>query len=133
MPRSGQYGDVAARYRTADGWSVEVVRLSGTPDRHDGESFRVSHHGFWVGYARSLAELEKWVDVTDLEEALGRRARSSLGLHRVRTPSARPGAIVVAMAAEGQAPEPPFRGLGTGRQQGAGTGAARSRAPASGA
>ncbi len=28
---------MADRYRTGDGWSVEVVRLTCTPDRHDGE------------------------------------------------------------------------------------------------
>jgi hypothetical protein len=38
-----------------------------TPDRHEGESFRVSHHGYWVGYVRSVAELEKWIDLADLE------------------------------------------------------------------
>jgi hypothetical protein len=44
--------------------------MTATPDRHDGESFRVSHHGYHVGYARSVAELEQWIDLADLEEAL---------------------------------------------------------------
>jgi hypothetical protein len=35
--------------------------MTATPDRHDGESFRVSHHGYWIGYARSVAELERWI------------------------------------------------------------------------
>lgn len=48
--------------------------MTATPDRHDGESFRVSQHGFHVGYARSVPELERWVDLTDLEETLGHRA-----------------------------------------------------------
>ena len=36
------------RYRTADGWSVEVVHLEVTPDRHDGEWIRLRQHGCWV-------------------------------------------------------------------------------------
>jgi hypothetical protein len=36
------------RFRTADGWSVEVVRLTGTPDHHDGEWLRVNYFGFHV-------------------------------------------------------------------------------------
>jgi hypothetical protein len=56
---------------------VEVIRMTAT-DRHDGESFRVSHHGFHVGYARNVAELERWVDLADLEEALRQRARLNL-------------------------------------------------------
>jgi hypothetical protein len=53
---------VGDRWRTADGWGVEVICMTATPDRHDGESFRVSRHGFHVGYARSVPELERWVD-----------------------------------------------------------------------
>ena len=41
--------------------------MTGTPDRHDGESFRVSYYGYHVGYARSVAELERWVPLADLE------------------------------------------------------------------
>jgi len=43
-------------------------------DRHSRparrESFRVTHHGYWIGYARSVRQLEKWVELADLKEAL---------------------------------------------------------------
>jgi hypothetical protein len=26
--------------------------MTATPDRHDGESFRVTHRGYWIGYAQ---------------------------------------------------------------------------------
>jgi hypothetical protein len=60
------------RWCTRDGWSVEVIQVTATPDLHDGESFRVCHHGYHVGYARSIVELEQWIDLADLEEALSR-------------------------------------------------------------
>jgi hypothetical protein len=49
---------------------VEVIHMTATPDGHDGESFRVTHHGCWIGYARSVPELERWIELTDLEDAL---------------------------------------------------------------
>lgn len=55
------------RYRAGDGWAVEAIRMTVTPDRHVGESLRVSQHGFHVGYARSIRELERWVDLAELE------------------------------------------------------------------
>jgi hypothetical protein len=58
------------RWCTRDGWGVEVIRVTATPDRHDGESFRVTHHGCWIGYARSVPELERWIELADLEDAL---------------------------------------------------------------
>jgi len=39
---------------------IEVIRMTATPDSHDGESFRVSQHRFHLGYARSVRELERW-------------------------------------------------------------------------
>ena len=27
-----------------------------------------AHHGYWIGYARSVPELEKWVELVDIEE-----------------------------------------------------------------
>ena len=36
------------RYHTASGWSVEIVRRTATPDRHDGESLRVCQFGCYV-------------------------------------------------------------------------------------
>jgi hypothetical protein len=54
--------------------------MTATPDRHDGESFRVSHYGFHVGYACSVPELERWLTLADLEEALRQRARRNLSV-----------------------------------------------------
>jgi hypothetical protein len=42
----------ADRYRTKGSWSVEIVCLAGTPDRHD---------------VRSIAELKQWFPLADLE------------------------------------------------------------------
>jgi len=55
------------RYRTADGWAVEVVELSATPDRNDGERLKVTYCGFFVALVRTVAELERWFLLTDLE------------------------------------------------------------------
>jgi hypothetical protein len=62
--------------------------MTATPDGHDGESFRVTHHGCWIGYARSVPELERWIELADLEDALilavGQCPRSFAGLgHRL--------------------------------------------------
>ena len=63
----GQYGGMADRYRAPGGWTVEVVHLSGTPDRRDGERLRVRQHGFYVADVRSVAELEQWFPLASLE------------------------------------------------------------------
>jgi hypothetical protein len=44
---------MADRYRTADGWSVEVVRLSMTPDHQDGTWIRVRYYDFYVADVRT--------------------------------------------------------------------------------
>ncbi len=59
---------MADRYRTSDGWSVEVVRLACTPDRHDGEWLRIRHLGWYIRDTRSIAELEQYVSLADLEQ-----------------------------------------------------------------
>ena len=70
------------RWCTRDGWAVEVIHMTATPDGHDGESFRITHHGYWIGYARSVPELERWIDLADLEDpltlALGWRPQADL-------------------------------------------------------
>jgi hypothetical protein len=38
------------RYRAPDGWAVDVIHLSSTPDHRDGEWLRVSLHGVHVYY-----------------------------------------------------------------------------------
>jgi hypothetical protein len=59
------------RYRTKDGWSVEIVRLVCTPDHHDGEWLRICYFGYHVRDVRSVSELERYFPLADLEpEAL---------------------------------------------------------------
>lgn len=55
------------RYRTPDGWAVEVVLLSATPDRNDGECLKVTYYGSFVALVRTVAELEQWFALSDLE------------------------------------------------------------------
>ena len=61
------YDEMGDRYHAPGDWTVEVVPLSGTPDRRDGEWLRARYHGFRVADVRSVAELEKWVCLADLE------------------------------------------------------------------
>ena len=58
---------MADRYRTGDGWSVEVVRLTCTPDRHDGEWLRIRHLGYYIRDTRNIAVLEQYVSLADLQ------------------------------------------------------------------
>jgi hypothetical protein len=58
---------VTDRYHAPGGWTVEVVHLTGTPDHRDGEWLRVRHHGFCVSDVRSVAELEQWFPLAELE------------------------------------------------------------------
>jgi hypothetical protein len=55
------------RYRTASGWTVEVVELRATPDKHDGTWLKVSRHGFFVALVRTVTELERWFPLADLK------------------------------------------------------------------
>jgi hypothetical protein len=58
---------VGERYRTVDGWTVEVVQLSCTPNHCDGEWLRIRYFGFHVADVRSVAELERWVPLASLD------------------------------------------------------------------
>ncbi len=58
---------MAERYRTGSGWSVELVSLTLTPDRHDGRWLRVRYLGYYVADCGSVAELERWVTLADLQ------------------------------------------------------------------
>jgi hypothetical protein len=58
---------MANRWRAPGGWTVEVVRLSGAPDHHDGDWLRLCQYGSWVADVRSPAELDQWVALADLE------------------------------------------------------------------
>lgn len=55
------------RYRTASGWSVEPVSLTLTPDWHDGQWLRVRYLGYYVADCGSVAELERWIPLAELE------------------------------------------------------------------
>jgi hypothetical protein len=46
-----QDGRMADRYRTKDGWSVEIVQPACTPDHHDGEWLRIKYFGYHVQLA----------------------------------------------------------------------------------
>jgi hypothetical protein len=71
------------RYRTSDGWSVEVVSLTGTPDHHDGTWIRISYCGSWVTDVRTPEELARYIPLEDLEEALTPRCAQGPTLLRV--------------------------------------------------
>ncbi len=66
------------RYRTADGWSVEIVQLTGTPDHHDGTWLRVCYFGSYVADVRTPEELVRYFPLDELEPSLtGRMPRAS--------------------------------------------------------
>jgi hypothetical protein len=112
-PDLRQYDPMVGRWCTSDGWGVEIIVMTATPDRHDGEQFRISQHGFHVGYARTVAELEKWFDLAALEEALGSPdgafTRPPPGTHRFCAARGHRGGNGGLNAR----PEPPFRGWET--------------------
>jgi hypothetical protein len=58
---------MAPAYRTKDGYSVEVVQLSDTSGNQDGEWLRVRYHGYHVADVRSVAELERYFPLGELE------------------------------------------------------------------
>lgn len=62
----GKLGGMPDRYRTPDGWTVEVVQLSGTHGR-DGQWLRVRYRSYFVADVRSVGELEQWFPLADLE------------------------------------------------------------------
>jgi hypothetical protein len=66
---------MADRYRSADGrWRVEVVRLTGTPDRHDGAWIRVRYFGWFVADVRAVEDLAAYFPLAALElDGLGRK------------------------------------------------------------
>jgi hypothetical protein len=50
---------MAGRWHAPGGWTVEVVHLTGTPNHHDGEWFRVCQYGWWTADVRTVGELEQ--------------------------------------------------------------------------
>jgi hypothetical protein len=74
----GRMAGMAERWRTQDGaWSVEVVTLSHTPDRHDGTWLRVRRWNYFIADVRNLDDLARYVALDELEEALRGRARAA--------------------------------------------------------
>jgi hypothetical protein len=59
------------RWRAPGGWTVEVVQLTSTPDRHDGQWLRVKQYGIWTADVRTVGELAHFVDLAELEPELG--------------------------------------------------------------
>jgi hypothetical protein len=59
-------------YRASGGWRVRVVTLVGTPDRRDGTWLRVTQFGAWTADVGSVAELERFFPLSDLEPDDGR-------------------------------------------------------------
>jgi hypothetical protein len=55
------------RYRAPGGWSLEIVHLTCTPDRHDGTWLRLRQYGAWTADVRTLAELAEWVPLREFE------------------------------------------------------------------
>jgi len=49
-------------------WAVEVIRLTGTPDRHDGEWLRVRYYGWFVADVRAVEHLAEYFDLAELAE-----------------------------------------------------------------
>lgn len=53
---------MADRYRTPDGWTVEVVQLD------TGDRLRVRHHGFYVADVTNLDDLARWIPTAELAQ-----------------------------------------------------------------
>lgn len=57
------------RWKSKDGrWQVDIIQLSNTADRRDGERFRVACGDYFIAEARTVAELSAYLD-PELEEA----------------------------------------------------------------
>jgi hypothetical protein len=84
------------KWRTRDGqYTVDVITLTGTSRNRDGEWFRVKQHGIHLADVRSVEELAAYLDLADLEEALGQVARcTAASTSRHRTPPHRVIAVV---------------------------------------
>jgi hypothetical protein len=53
---------MADRYRTPDGWTVEVVQLAA------GERLRIRHQGFYVADVLSVDDLARWIPAAELAQ-----------------------------------------------------------------
>jgi hypothetical protein len=65
---------------------------SATPDRNDGERLKVTYCGFFVAVVRTVAELEQWFALSDLEpETLISRRKRADWPGRARLGRGKPG------------------------------------------
>lgn len=59
------------KWRSKDGnWQVEVITLALTGDGRDGHWLRLSYRGYFVAECRTVAELARYFDISELEDAL---------------------------------------------------------------
>jgi hypothetical protein len=79
---------------------VRVVTLVGTPDRRDGTWLRVTQFGAWTADVGSVAELERFFPLSDLEPDDGRlAAEARLGGRRALVGERGPGDMAPPSAA----------------------------------
>jgi hypothetical protein len=53
---------MADRYRTPDGWTVEVVQLAA------GDRLRIRHHRFYVADVVNVDDLARWIPASELAQ-----------------------------------------------------------------
>ncbi len=53
---------MADRYRTQDGWTVEVLHLA-TADR-----LRIRHHGFYIADVVNVDDLARWIPAAEFAQ-----------------------------------------------------------------
>jgi hypothetical protein len=63
--RQGQYGQMADRYLTPGGWTIEVVHLA------EGERLRIRHYGYYIADVRDLLDGGGHVPLPDEQLARG--------------------------------------------------------------
>ncbi len=53
---------MADRYRTPDGWTVEVLQLD------TGDRLRIRHHGFYIADVANVGDLARWIPTAELAQ-----------------------------------------------------------------
>ena len=53
---------MADRYRTPDGWTVEVLQLD------TGDRLRIRHHGFYIADVANVDNLAHWIPTAELAQ-----------------------------------------------------------------
>lgn len=68
------------KWRSKDGnWQVEDITLALTGDGRDGHWLRLRYRGYFVAECRTVAELARYVDISELEDALRASSTAALG------------------------------------------------------